>query len=1106
MTAPTSFSRFNKTLSLLALIGSLAVAGQPGFISAEPQLTSWFTELSGRYARIYETNEDQDAKRSVTTWNRGAGVQALPTYAGVHEISYNANSIFIRSSGLGFHVMGPWYANEADTNLFVNYPANRAVVYRIPRTPTTPPVPKVPTGLGAIGYFVDGIAMFDSRDAFSYSNANGRDATPGSAFTGDGVWNRDAYTNESVTFDPANAHQANSNHHYHANPPGLRHLLGDSVDYDEDTNTYTENFNGRHSPILGWVSDGSPVYGPYGYSDPLDSSSTVRRMITGYQHRPLNNGDARDSLPQWVVTLEGRSTTVSADEVGPNVGIQYPVGHYLEDYDYKGDVGQTLSVDFDLNEHNGRFCVTPEFPGGIFAYFVAIETDGTPIYPYNIGRSFYGDPTGGNASDVPAGASVYWEGGPEREVKVKSISADDITGDIVVTWTSAEGGYYRVDSSSDASTWSELPVRIPATTDSDDTAWTDGGRANLTELAYYRPRIDTLNAFDDQGFAYDNSNVEAPRNTIVAILESGSGVPPANLNALPDTIIFNGQPVTIISRPSQYAIEIEVNTDSLADDDYVVSATWSGGITWSGSYTFVRNPNVLLLILDDWGIDSSPIDNNATLNPGTTFATMSNLEALAQNGLRFRRAYSQPICSPTRASLLTGRYAFRTGVGAPGDPIDTAETTLPEAFTSAGSPYQLATYGKWHLGGGNNGYNTLGGWTEFAGITGGGVPGQPDGYTNWNKNTNGTVVNGYSVYTSTDQVNDAKTFIDAKEAASEPWFVWMGFNAPHTPFHDPPAALLQGGTGTTNKARYQKALEALDTEIGRLLESVDLATTNIILVGDNGTPAQVVQAPYGPTGGAGHSKGDLYEGGIHVPMVVQGPSVNVPAGTTTDKMVHVTDLFSTILEMANVPVPATAVDSNSILPILEGANPAERDIVSEAFAVGSNGSGRSIRLGAYPDYKLIIFGNPLDTQDDPTFEFYHLPTDQNEDSPLNIGSLSGEALDAYNAAIALDASLGGGFSDPASGPEDTLYIELPAVTGRAGVPQNMNVDPTNVTVDGVTAVYQARVDSTETEARFWVKVVVPQNPPYTSATVTFPDNPNTGDPRQFDSIQIIVAP
>ena len=166
------------------LFCTLLLIRLPSVLQSEPALTSWLTKKSGQYARIYETLEDQSNRNAVTTWNRGAGVQALPTYAGVHEISYTATNIFIRSTGLGFHVMGPWYRNEEKTDLFGNYPANRAVTYRIPRTPTTPPNPKVATGLGAIGYFVDGIAMFDSRDAFSYSYDNGSDARPGSGFAG----------------------------------------------------------------------------------------------------------------------------------------------------------------------------------------------------------------------------------------------------------------------------------------------------------------------------------------------------------------------------------------------------------------------------------------------------------------------------------------------------------------------------------------------------------------------------------------------------------------------------------------------------------------------------------------------------------------------------------------------------------------------------------------------------------------------------------------------------------------------------------------------------------------------------------------------------------
>ena len=223
--------------------------------------------------------------------------------------------------------------------------------------------------------------------------------------------------------------------------------------------------------------------------------------------------------------------------------------------------------------------------------------------------------------------------------------------------------------------------------------------------------------------------------------------------------------------------------------------------------------------------------------------SMANLQSLAAQGVRFTNGYAQPVCSPTRAALITGRQAWRTGVGAPGDILQPSETTLPRAFAAAGSPYALASYGKWHLGGtgggmDNLGWSNTGGWPEFIGITGGGA----GDYFSWRKNDNGTVTADFTTYSTTDQVTEARTFIDARELAGDPWFVWMGFNAPHIPFHEPPADLLQGGTGTSNRELYNKALEALDTEIGRLLQSVDLNTTNVIIVGDNGTPAQVVRS------------------------------------------------------------------------------------------------------------------------------------------------------------------------------------------------------------------------------------------------------------------------
>ena len=162
---------------------------------AEPQLNSWYTAQSGKYARIFTSKENEATGRTSTTWSRGRGTQSSPTYAGVHEIHHDSRWIYIKTSGLGFHVMGPWYLNEAKTRNFPNFPGNTATIYRIPRRPTAFNG-TVTTGFGSIGYFVDGIALFDATDTFSYINSSSSDGSPLGGGRGDGIWNRDAFVNE----------------------------------------------------------------------------------------------------------------------------------------------------------------------------------------------------------------------------------------------------------------------------------------------------------------------------------------------------------------------------------------------------------------------------------------------------------------------------------------------------------------------------------------------------------------------------------------------------------------------------------------------------------------------------------------------------------------------------------------------------------------------------------------------------------------------------------------------------------------------------------------------------------------------------------------------
>jgi hypothetical protein len=525
-------------MKLQRIIPLLAVIASPVF--ADPLLTTWHTKDAGKYARIWRTIEEETTEKttgtttSVTTWNRvlypvndagvRAGDQTTAVYGGVQEISYSTNYVYVRATGLGTHTMGPWYDNNAARNtLFASWPGNAKLLWRFPRTVAMRSnasyvSAKTATNIGTCGLFANGVPLFNTSDTFSYSNASAKDAGPGSGVTGsgDGVWNRDAYTNEGPTFDSGGSHQAMESHHYHGNPPALRYLLGDSVAYnpnvvfnnhpDVKTSPYTESFNGKHSPIIGWVKDGLPMYGPYGYSDPTDTSSTVRRMISGYQKRDGTNGSVnlavtgRTTRPQWSITLAGKTTTtLTSGQYGPAVSSTFVLGRYMEDYDYKGNLtglrryqgvsvhgAHNSSTDYDLNEYNVRFCKTPEFPNGTWAYFTCVAADGTPVYPYNLSWSYFGDPTISSAvTSITETVTSHFAGATALANDNKTIDYNIGTSNVTLVWDAIEGGTYSVDTSTNLTNWTQAAITGTATTNSLSTVDSAAIPAN-TQRKFYR--------------------------------------------------------------------------------------------------------------------------------------------------------------------------------------------------------------------------------------------------------------------------------------------------------------------------------------------------------------------------------------------------------------------------------------------------------------------------------------------------------------------------------------------------------------------------------------------------------------------------------------------
>ncbi len=546
-----------------ALLASLALAA---IAHADPQLTSWYTADSGQYARLYQSTAAETAGTVSKTWSRGMGVQSNPTYAGVSEIVYSASWVYIRTTGLAGHIMGPWYLDAAKTQNFPNFPSNTATIYRIPRALAIPAA-KTGTGLGATGRMVNGVSMFDMRDAFSYRNASATDATPVNGLTGDGIWNRDGYHNEGVTFDPGLAHQAGNNYHYHAQPIALRHQLGDHVDYNATTNRYAESIAPvtKHSPIVAWAADGLPVYGPYGFADALDAGSAARRMISGFVLRNGASGTTnlaatgRVSLPAWAQRIQNR-TTLTATQYGPAVNATYLLGHYIEDFDYLGDLGFTQGTTFDLNEQNVRFCVTPEFPAGTYAYFTTINANGTPAYPYTTGRQYFGSPTGGTTT-IAETVTTYFQGGPNKVATWTSAPAVAVSGNVTLTWSAVEGGTYQVAATANLTT--AFSPLTPTVTPADDAAsWTENGAATSNPMRFYKVTRTALATFDANGFNYSQGggggNSVAPGGsaargatvTITITLPTTPPQPPANL--VPTSVTLAGTIAgASISRPTQ---------------------------------------------------------------------------------------------------------------------------------------------------------------------------------------------------------------------------------------------------------------------------------------------------------------------------------------------------------------------------------------------------------------------------------------------------------------------------------------------------------------------------------------------------------------------------
>ncbi len=476
-------------------------------------------------------------------------------------------------------------------------------------------------------------------------------------------------------------------------------------------------------------------------------------------------------------------------------------------------------------------------------------------------------------------------------------------------------------------------------------------------------------------------------------------------------------------------------------------------------------PNLVVLVLDDVGIDQVRLydDRNRYSDPaGYPYASTPSLESFAAAGIRFEEFRAQPRCSPFRATALTGRYPFEHGQGelarfafrapdflellVPPAPTWPQVAPLPRLLGAAG--YSTAAFGKWHLGldpvegGTMDVHPTAGlGFDEWRGTprnlsNDGSVPGGGHYLYWWVEGGVRTTVQGPWVTSyTTDRA------LDWMASASEPFFAWVAYSAAHVPLDgaDWAPASLHGFGSTPSpgpNTQYRAALEALDGEVGRLVQSMPAdrrARTLFVVLGDNGTPGYVVQpdathdvrypaghalhragdevlhvdaAPYD----AAHMKGTVYDTSSRTPLLVfEDPFAAAASGLVTSPgrsepgWVDAVDLYATLCELAGLGSTAsTAPHASSFAAVLtDPAAGTDRDwsLLQRFRPNGTSVDNREddrygfLRTAGGHAWKLVRRGGT-----NPATEFYDLTVD-----PLEATDLGASHAEFAASFAALDA-------------------------------------------------------------------------------------------------------
>jgi arylsulfatase A-like enzyme len=399
-----------------------------------------------------------------------------------------------------------------------------------------------------------------------------------------------------------------------------------------------------------------------------------------------------------------------------------------------------------------------------------------------------------------------------------------------------------------------------------------------------------------------------------------------------------------------------------------------------------NRPNILFILADDLGAESSslyPDLYNAAAPSGHGQVSTPNLSALAARGIVFDTVWANPLCSPTRGTLVSGLYGHNTGVTTVGNILPGSTTSIFELIAGLPSSpsYSMAVFGKWHLGPlGAAGINHVvkeTGVPLYKGFLGSHIT----NYYSWTLDSSTGPSTVTNVYSTTLLTNFAIDFI-ANQKKGQPWFLYLPYNAPHGTapydgFQVPPKGLFTVDVGQRPAGSptvfngdipvYQAIVQALDSEIGRLFRSMEeagqLDNTVIIFMGDNGTPAPVKDSASRIRG----AKGSVYEGGVRVPLVFAGPGVTRKGRDS--HLITDSDIYATIASLAGATLKNNSINNGySIGPLLNSSEAATGRKYSFTELCANNGAGMKQFAIRDERYKLLYNGQSwemFDLQKDP---------------------------------------------------------------------------------------------------------------------------------------------